>query len=151
MVKQFSEMSDGKLIIKNLNETLLKGAEAMDRIGVPYIITGGTLLGIYRDKTLMAHDRDVDVDVLVEDIGEYEEFRKKLSKETGKDVVLHNNYFTNNYQYKEQTVPFDVFIIFKKGKHRFRHFYGENNQDAQLASCLIWPEDSYDTSKWTTI
>ena len=92
----------------------------MDKIGIPYVLTGGALLGLWRDGGVMAHDVDIDVDVLVEDVGDIKKFLKRFKKATGKeDAVFHDNYFTAKYEYPEQIVPFDVFLMFKKGNKRY--------------------------------
>ena len=55
--------------------------------GFDYFISGGTLLGIYRDGKLIDWDDDIDIDIL-----NYS-YRKKYKKII--DFALENNYHIN--------------------------------------------------------
>ncbi len=54
-------------------EILQEGCEALNKSQVKYCLMNGTLLGLYRDKQLIAHDRNLDVAVL-----EYEDLNTIL-------------------------------------------------------------------------
>lgn len=48
-------------IVGNILE---EGTDALDKAGIPYWLSSGTVLGLYRDGNLIADDSDIDVGVL---------------------------------------------------------------------------------------
>lgn len=147
-------MVEDNIRISNLNKTLELGCSVLEEMNIPYILTGGTLLGIYRDKTLMAHDFDVDVDVLIEDVSSdfLDRFKKTVGLESSAcDVTFNDNYYTARYVQEQEQIPFDVFLMFKMGNKRYRHFFEIPKDNPANERCLIWPERFYDKEKWTTI
>lgn len=54
--------------IHDANNLLLKSREILDSLDIPFFLTYGTCLGIYRDKTLLPYDKDIDVGVLAENL-----------------------------------------------------------------------------------
>ena len=135
---------------QRLKKALLKGTKELNKLKIPYVITGGTLLGIYRGGELLEHDRDVDVDILEEDVGDTKKFLKKLEK-VFPGCIFHNNYFTAQIKVDSgEAVPFDMFIVFNKGKKRFRWFDGIANTSEE-SPCLVWPEHFYYKDRWEKI
>jgi hypothetical protein len=135
-----------------MNQILKAGTDALDKIGIDYVVVGGTLLGIYRDGHLMPFDYDIDVAVLAEDVGDTKEFLGKLSEAVGKEnvekVIFRDNYFTAYYQYSSpKTIAFDVFMMFKRGNKRYAHFFNKG-ENPRTEKCLIWPEKHYKKKDW---
>ena len=126
-----------------LKEAFLRGTKILDELNIPYILCGGTLLGLYREGQLLGHDGDVDVDVLFENVGYPEEFLKKLeskvSPQQGK-VTYRPNYFTITYEdIAENEVKFDIFVLFKSKDTRYRHF----PSDTDGGIYLTWSNSHY--------
>jgi hypothetical protein len=48
----------------NANKVLQKGCKILFDIGVNYWLSGGTALGIYRDKKFINEDTDIDVEIV---------------------------------------------------------------------------------------
>jgi phosphorylcholine metabolism protein LicD len=48
----------------NANKILQHGTEILAQLGVFYWLSGGTALGLYRDKEFIKNDTDIDVEVL---------------------------------------------------------------------------------------
>ena len=149
-------MAEENHAVENLTKVLNWGCDALEKMGVPYVLTGGTMLGLHREGRPLKHDYDIDVDVLAEDVGDTKEFRKRLMDATGihegDRVVFRDNYFTVYYQFDNEPkqVPFDVFMMFKKGNKRYKHFFNEG-ENPDTEKCLIWPENYYYKDTWTTI
>lgn len=58
---------------KPAGRILREGVEAIEKAGIRYWLTAGTLLGIYRDGGPMREDTDLDIDVVEADPGLVEE------------------------------------------------------------------------------
>ena len=52
---------------KRASSVMEQVCEALDKIGIKYRLTDGTLLGIYREGGFIAHDNDIDFDVMGDD------------------------------------------------------------------------------------
>ena len=48
---------------KNAIPILQKGCEVLENLGLKYWLSAGTLLGIHRDKKLIDHDTDIDIEI----------------------------------------------------------------------------------------
>ena len=46
---------------------LFETVDILEEIGVPYCLSDGTLLGLYRDQSIIKNDSDMDIGVLMED------------------------------------------------------------------------------------
>lgn len=115
-------------MIDTLNKCLLEGGEILDKIGLPYMLIGGTLLGIFRDGHLLEHDYDVDVAVLDEDLTE--EVMKKIKAHKSNKQYGHKQIvFTCNGR------SFDIFPVHKKGNERYFNATDE---------CLVWPAELFE-------
>ncbi|MDD5219999.1 MAG: LicD family protein [Candidatus Bipolaricaulis sp.] len=111
-----------------LDNTLLQGKAILEDVGLPYFLVGGTLLGIVREGGLLAHDKDVDVACLEEDLNE--KTRKKMMKFKQFGGVSDSR---GHYAFAFDEVPFDVFVMKKIGNRRCF------NQSGVLG--LWWPEE----------
>lgn len=49
---------------ENANKVLQKGCKLLHDMGVPYWLSGGTALGIHRDKRFIPEDTDIDVEII---------------------------------------------------------------------------------------
>lgn len=121
-------------MIETLNETLLEGGVSLDKIGLPFVLVGGTLLGIIREGHLLAHDYDVDVAVLDEDLTE--EVMRKLSDHPN-SIVNHKQTVLTTKNHKS----FDIFPLHKKGNKRYFNASEE---------CLVWPAEIFE-NEWGKI
>lgn len=54
--------------IEQAERTLLEVGRVLDSCGMPFFLSLGTCLGVVRDGRLIAHDTDIDIGCLVEDI-----------------------------------------------------------------------------------
>ena len=74
-----------------LYETLSAIRAALDRLGVDYIVTGGSLLGAVRQHSLLFCDDDIDVTIIdtVDEHGTtaYERVSQRLGTELGEDFA----------------------------------------------------------------
>ena len=74
-----------------LYETLAAVRDALDRLGVDYIVTGGSLLGAVRQHSLLFCDDDIDVTIIdtVDEHGTtaYERVSQRLGAELGDDFT----------------------------------------------------------------
>ncbi len=71
-----------KIIVQKLNDNEIN-----------YFISGGTLLGIYRDGELIEWDYDIDIDILKENYQEIITLIKKISKEFNYPYRIGTNIF----------------------------------------------------------
>lgn len=62
---------------RQLEEALVFITKLLKELGVQYVLTAGTCLGIYRDKMLIQDDDDIDIDILNHD---YKQNIKRLLK-----------------------------------------------------------------------
>ena len=137
--------------LSHMKEVLLRGTSVLDQLNIPYVLVGGTLLGIIRENNLLGHDGDVDVDVLVEDVGDIDEFLKKINSVSDTKANFHNQYFTIQYDFGGNSTNFDIFIVFNKDGKRFRHFWSKESDNFEDAPCLVWPEEFYYKDKWEDV
>jgi len=59
--------------------------EALDSLKVPYVVTGGSLLGAVRQHSILFCDDDIDVAVIESKEGNYDNVRSKLQRLLGDD------------------------------------------------------------------
>ena len=79
-----------------VNSEFLKFKIIMDGLKVDFFLMGGTLLGLYRDKSLIKHDNDIDIG-LMEDI-ELEPLMKNLktwAQKNNSQIQLNINQSTD--------------------------------------------------------
>ena len=118
-------------MIDLLNNTLIKGADILDKLEIPFFLVGGTLLGVVREQSLLAHDGDVDVAVLVEDLEDKIEKIKKVPEfeniSESKSPLGEINFAFDRH--------FDIFPLYKRGTNRFFNAIGDE--------CLVWPSSLF--------
>ncbi len=54
-------LAQGFMSIDAANESLLILKKTLDNMQIPFMLTAGTLLGIYRDGSILPHDKDYDI------------------------------------------------------------------------------------------
>lgn len=130
-----------------LDNTLLKGAAILEDAGLPYFLVGGTLLGIVREGGLLAHDRDVDVAVLEEDITPKIKLKLKSYKQFAAESECISE--TGQLVFVFDEVHFDIFPMTKKGERRYFNQSGIHGLwwPAELVE-KPWSEIEYRGIKW---
>ncbi len=120
--------------VKELEKCLIAGGDYLNKVGIPFTLFGGALLGIMRDGGLLPHDKDVDVTVLAEDLTpdkvkaiEEAEFFKVHNK--GKEEFGH-------FTFRIDNISFDIFVLYKKGDIRYINPIGNK--------CLVFPAECYE-------
>jgi len=86
----------------------------LEKHNVKYFADGGTLLGAYRDRQIIAHDDDMDLGIMKED--EYKLFSKKFTDDLAKshlkfDGKLYKFFPTDNLN----DIFIDIFVYNLKG------------------------------------
>jgi hypothetical protein len=117
-----------------LDNVLLQGRVLMEELGLDYFLVGGTLLGIIRENSLLAHDHDIDVAVLSEDLTD--EIMKKMKgfKHFGCESKCVSPHGQLNFKF--QDISFDIFPMVKIGNRRCY------NQSGKVG--LWWPEEYFE-------
>jgi hypothetical protein len=126
-----------ELVSQQLTETLVVCGAILVGIGLPFVLTAGTLLGAYRGGKLLGWDKDVDVDVLEEDVK--------------KDMPLpkpKNGYFTLKHTIDGRKINFDVFLMKKRGLYRYKEI--GSKPDYPKNKIVYWPAHHYE-KKWERI
>jgi hypothetical protein len=102
-----------------------KGVNLLKKLDIPYFLTGGTFLGIKRDGHLIDWDRDIDVDVLAEDLTpdkieglKHCEFLYRAGHSTTLQPP-HSSLVIDG-------VRFDLFTLHLKNNKRFRNLVNED-------------------------
>ena len=105
--------------------TLDEGASILESLKIPYYVCDGTILGIVRDKQLIAHDNDIDVAVAQEvDL----ELLISLFIDRGFNVgrkVFYRGKIQQLILYSEQQVIFDICFWRAAGDGYHYHFVPE--------------------------
>ena len=85
---------------------------ALTRLGVDYVLTGGSLLGAIRQKGVLFCDDDVDMAIIDHD-GAYEKAKANLSAELGPDYQYTVRPWEggDRVRFKHSTVFLDLFTI----------------------------------------
>lgn len=120
-----------------LDEVLLKYGSFLDEIGLPFILIGGTLLGLIREKHLLGHDHDVDVAVWIEDltpkiieaIKGHQDFQHLTTSISG----------VGQLNLVHKTIHFDIFPFRQKENLIFLNQIHDE--------CAVWPADVLEKSK----
>ncbi|MBA7555345.1 hypothetical protein ES705_48005 [subsurface metagenome] len=109
----------------NSFEVMKKGCDILNKLGIKYCISFGTLLGIYRDNRLIPHDSDLDIDAMhpVNARKIEKEFIKNGFKLGGKVVAL--GVVQKLAFYTEDEVVFDIEFYQKIGN--FVYSFHEKN------------------------
>ena len=127
--------------IEHIERALLAGADNLNALEIPFILVGGTLLGIIREGHVLAHDKDIDVAVLIEDLTEAK--RSSLCRSIG---FIHNSAGhagSGQFAYDYDGIHFDIFIYILNGKYRVT--------DPSGRGCLIFPKHLFEKNRWGKI
>jgi len=111
-IGKFKDMP-GFLILKRCNSLL-------EFLEIPYWISAGTALGLYRDGDFIPHDTDIDVEVLGKDIKSYDKlidaFKEEGFRLFRKMICLNNNKCMQLAFYNETwEVIYDIYIYYDEG------------------------------------
>ena len=123
-------------MVNKLNNTLIKGTDILEKLEIPFFLVGGTLLGIVREQSLLAHDGDVDVAVLVEDLTDEVVEKIKAVPEFENISECKEKYGEINFAFERH---FDIFPLYKRGKYRYYNAIGDE--------CLVWPSHLFDDKR----
>jgi hypothetical protein len=126
-------------------ETLIYTRDALARLGVRMFLSDGTLLGAIREKDFIAHDTDIDVGVLIEEVEPHlfnilEQLGNSRFKK-GNHGIKFNPLGTPrvdiNFYYREASVRYHVVYVSTIGRHgkRRRRFYRYDYPAFGLAEC----------------
>ncbi len=87
---------------------LREGVGAIEKAGIRYWLTAGTLLGLYRDGELIKEDTDIDIDVIETDSGTVE----KVMEEAGFELIRSLDYqgFAQQRAFIKDDVIFDIYF-----------------------------------------
>jgi lipopolysaccharide cholinephosphotransferase len=129
------------LLIKEVDEVLTK-------MGIPYFVIGGTLLGAIRHQGLIPWDDDIDIGIFEKDLDLLytQRFQRHLEKrglvlnEDG-DLGILKIHFKKGNRIKGHThkFPFLDIFVYKKTKAQGTQKYILADEDARF----IWPKDAY--------
>ena len=120
--------------VKELGDCLVTCSDYLTKLGLPFTLFGGVLLGIIRDGTILPHDKDVDVAVLAEDLTP-----EIVEAIKGSPLFrAHNNGETEygHFTLKENKISFDIFVLYKKDNIRYMNPTG--------SSCLVFLAECYE-------
>jgi len=103
---------------------LVELQQALDDLGIPFRLGGGTLLGIVRDRKLIPWDWDLEVNLLVEQV-----FLRRITVEQSLRAagfsVLRANRTMINFKFKLEKygAVYEVRAWQRIGGHRYRRHY----------------------------
>lgn len=127
--------------VKKLDQVLLHGTASLEELGIPFVLTGGTLLGIVRDRTLLHWDKDVDLDA------HYDDVMEKSAKLEKSGFVYSGGYYVKAFP--EYGLKLDLFMIKKKKSVAYKEIgYNENHPTNKS---VTWPWKCYNKRNWDHI
>jgi hypothetical protein len=91
-VKNFLNVDVSQSLPADATNTLRDCCQVLDKYNIPYSLGWGTLLGLYRDKKLISHDNDLDIDLF--DFSDYEliiKAFKSINMNVGTKVFYRKN------------------------------------------------------------
>jgi len=99
------------------------GCRLLDKLKVPYRLTDGTILGIYREGEFIKHDNDIDVDVFDIDNKSIESIITSFLSEGFK--IGRKAYYKGAMQqiifYNDREVIFDILFWYRSGNKYMNH------------------------------
>lgn len=119
---------------KPASRVLREGVEAIEKTGIRYWLSSGTLLGIYRDGGLMREDTDVDIGIIGADPGIVEEIMEKA----GFELIRSLNYqgFAQQRAFIKDDVIFDIYFNYLQ--NGFYVNFNEHGWIRKPAEILSW-------------
>ena len=106
-----------------VGHVLEEGVEALDKAGIPYWLSAGTALGLYRDGKIIADDSDIDVGVM-----------NDTSAERIEEVLLDAGFLANRFRnfrgapwqraFVKDGIAFDVSFYSPNGDYYINHTPG---------------------------
>jgi len=112
-----------KALPENAHIEMNQGCNLLDKVGVSYRLTDGTILGLYREGEFIAHDNDIDVDVFDVEIKQVDSIIEAFLKEGFKvgrrayfKGVMHQVIF-----YNKREVIFDILFWYRDGGEYINH------------------------------
>ena len=98
---------------KEYDKVLLEGVEVLDFLCIPYWLSAGTMLGIYRDGKPIDEDTDVDVGIFGGDI-DYDRLEKRLN-DSGFTEVRKTTWDSDTQQwaFAKHDVIFDIYFYYE--------------------------------------
>lgn len=99
--------------------TLVLGAWILDTMAFTWWISAGTLLGIHRDRSLIRHDTDIDVEILVNWTGELVTDRlffdfQLMGFELYRTIHHKNDISQMAFIHRETNIVFDIYFFYQK-------------------------------------
>jgi fukutin len=113
VINRVSGIYNNKVFKNRCLQNLVLATELLNKAGVKYWLTDGTLLGFYRDGDFISGDKDVDIGVFIDDLPDnlLHIFRKNglyLLRENGsKECGLE-------YTFTRKGVNLDIFFFYKE-------------------------------------
>lgn len=109
-------------LLKNFDETLLQLDKAFNQENICYWPAFGTLLGLYRDGSVLKHDLDIDIGVWSDE--DHDLIRTTLERHGFRRVrsfssITVNEAYEERYSYKG--VGIDIFFFSKCGSKAITH------------------------------
>ena len=100
--------------VQSLFENLVEVKHVFDKHGITFMLSHGTMLGIYRDGDLIPWDDDVDIALFVEDKDKFPKAIEEL-KELGFFVPPNAPTPTSKFDAKKD-IPWYDFVAIKRGE-----------------------------------
>lgn len=127
---------------------LFKAKSALDSIGIHYWLDFGTLLGIYRDNSLLPNDLDIDLGVFLKDYSsEIEKAMKTYGFKLKKEYSIDNKNYGLEQTYELDGVTVDLFYYSydeqKMWSHVFVNFPGITFKDSIKIKGGLLPIEQY--------
>jgi hypothetical protein len=97
---------------------LMKGNKLLESLNIPYWISAGTALGLYRDFDLIPHDTDIDVEILGSDVNSFDEIIKVFKDNDFilcRDTVYKDKYMQLAFYDRSWAVVYDIYIYYDEG------------------------------------
>jgi hypothetical protein len=149
VIHKLKYLSINKNFVKEGDSVLLAAHRALSEIGLFYWLEFGTLLGVYRDGKLIAHDTDIDVGVFIEDFSPKIEaaLLKQGFKKVHKFEIEDGKYgIEESYEYKG--VSFDIFYFTKKEDGMICHLFPFDENKNRVVRELFTSANEFKKIQW---
>ena len=112
----------------NFTNALYDISNFLNSLNIPYRLSSGTMLGIFRQNEFISYDHDIDLEVLIEDYKpsmEKSTDTLKLKKKLG---TLEKGYELT-FLHKKTKISIDIFFLYTENDYRwFASYYGRCNK-----------------------